>query len=137
MTRPPVLRSQRSSAPLLVGVTGALGVGLVAVVDPNEAGNYPTCPFLAFTGLQCPGCGTLRVVHALVRGDVAGAVDLNVVAVLLLPLLAWAWWQWLVTSLRGRPREPMLPAAAGYAIALVLAVFGVLRNLPWFAPLAA
>ena len=43
------------------------------MVDPNQPGHYPTDPFLAITGLYCPGCGTLRALHALARGDLLTA----------------------------------------------------------------
>lgn len=138
MQSPVTATTLRTAAPpLLLGAAGALAVGVVSVVDPGEPGHYPTCPFLAVTGLQCPGCGTLRAVHALAHGDLIAAIDLNVIAVLLLPLLAWAWWRWLLSSLRGRSRAPALPAPAGYAIAATLTVFWFLRNTPWFPALAA
>ena len=44
--RPPLRRRGRSRA---------AAVGYVAAVDPNESGHYPTCPFLAVTGLLLPG----------------------------------------------------------------------------------
>ena len=40
----------------------------------TSPGHYPTCPFLAITGWYCPGCGSLRAVHDLLHGDLAGAV---------------------------------------------------------------
>ena len=124
-------------APLAVGAVAGLSVGALLVADPNEAGHYPTCPFLAVTGLQCPGCGALRAIHALLHGDVAAAAGFNVLVVLMLPVLAWAWSSWTVSSLGGRPRVPTLPPAASYSIAGVLVAFWVLRNTPVLELLAA
>lgn len=117
-------------APAALGAAGVAAVATVAVVDPNEAGHYPTCPFLATTGLFCPGCGTLRAVHALTRGDLATAVDLNVLTVVLLPVLAVGWLLWLAHTLGHRPTAPDLPPWAGSAIAVLVPVFVVVRNLP-------
>ena len=115
----------------------ALGVCLlVNVVDPNEPGSFGTCPFLWATGLDCPGCGTLRALRAATRGDLALAADHNLLTLLLLPLLVAAlvtWWQ----AERGtRPDVLRLPWLAP-ALALVVPVFWVARNLPWFAWLGA
>lgn len=121
---------RRWLAPAALGAAGAAAVATVAVVDPNEVGHYPTCPFLATTGLFCPGCGTLRAVHALTRGDLAAAIDLNVLTVVLLPVLAVGWLLWLAHTLGRRPTAPDLPSWAGPAMAVVVPVFVVVRNLP-------
>lgn len=126
----------RALLPLAVGAGAVAAAATVALVDPNEAGHYPTCPFLMLTGLQCPGCGTLRAVHALTRGDLVTAVDLNVLTVMLIPLLVWGWFGWLRHRLGRRPTLPAISPAAGYAIAVVVPLFWVARNLPWFSVLA-
>ena len=117
-------------APAAVGAAAVAGAVTVALVDPNEAGHYPTCPFLAVTGLFCPGCGTLRAVHALTRGDLATAVDLNVLTVVLLPLLVVAWVGWLALRLGRRPAPLPVPSWLGVAVAVAVPAFWVLRNLP-------
>lgn len=120
----------RSWGPGAVGVAAAVGCAVLALVDPNEPGRYPLCPFRLLTGLDCPGCGTLRAVHALTRGQLGTALDHNVVTVVLLPVLLAGWLLWLWRARSGRP-APALPASAGYAVAGLLAVFWVVRNLPW------
>ncbi len=123
-------------APAAVAAAAAGGAVAVALVDPNEGGHYPTCPFLAVTGLWCPGCGTLRAVHALTHGDVATAVDLNALTVLLLPVLVLAWVGWLAFRVGRRPAPPRVPTWAGTTIAVAVPAFWVLRNLPVTAALA-
>lgn len=56
--------------------------------DPSQSGFFPRCPFFALTGCLCPGCGSQRVVHALLHLDFAAAFSINPYLVLMLPLAA-------------------------------------------------
>ena len=49
---------------------------------------FPKCPFRLLTGLQCPGCGSQRALHALLHGDIAGAWRFNAMLVAFIPVLA-------------------------------------------------
>ena len=129
-------RLRAVAAPVLVAAAAAAAVGVVGVVDPNEPGRYPTCPFLAATGRYCPGCGSLRAVHALAHGDVGAAVGLNVLAVGGILLLAAIWLRWVAARAGGRRRAALAPAPAVWALLTVVVVFGVVRNLPLGASLA-
>jgi hypothetical protein len=126
-----VARAPAWLAPAAAGAA-AIGVcGLLLAVDPNEPGAYGLCPFRATTGLDCPGCGTLRAIHALLGGDLGRAVDHNLLTVVLLPVLVVVWLRWWISSLAGRPRLPAAPAWFGYGVAGAAALFLVARNLPW------
>ena len=122
--------------PVAVGAASVAATATVALVDPNEAGHYPTCPFLAMTGWSCPGCGTLRAVHALTRGDLVGAIDLNVLTVAVLPVLVAGWIGWLRFGLGRRSTMPDLPTWAAPLLAVVVPVFWLVRNLPFGSALA-
>jgi len=110
---------------------GALvvGCGVLRVVDP--AGGPTICPFKAWTGLDCPGCGATRAAHQLLNGHLVAALDLNAMLVVALPFVAW----WIGAQLLYRWRGvtvPLLrvpPTALRVAI-VVLVLFGVVRNLP-------
>jgi hypothetical protein len=107
------------------------GLAYLAVVDPNQPGHLPLCPFKALTGLDCPGCGSMRALHDLTHGDVLGALDHNVLVVLALPFLAWRWWAWTARARSGRPGPQRLaPAWVLWSLVGVLVVFWVVRNLP-------
>lgn len=70
-----------AAAVLIVWVYGAF--------DPAVAGWFPRCLFNAATGLDCPGCGSQRALHALVRGDIAAAWRANAAFVIAVPLIAF------------------------------------------------
>lgn len=131
-------RAQRLAAPAGVLAAAVAAVSYVATVDPEQPGNYPTCPFLALTGLWCPGCGALRALHALSHGDLGTAIDRNVLTVAAVPLLAVIWVQWAARSVSGRARRGRgAPAALLWALLAGVLSFWLLRNLPfgsWLAP---
>lgn len=112
-------------------VAAAASVTYVGLVDPAGGSSmYPPCPSRTLFGLDCPGCGGLRGTHDLLHGDVAGALDHN----LLLPVLLVAVAYGAVLALAplfGRTVRPLRPPRwAVVTGALVLAAFTVLRNLP-------
>jgi len=135
-TRRPAGAARRLLEPAVLGLAGAAGVVLVAAVNPERPGHYPVCPTYALTGIYCPGCGGLRAVHALTHGDLGTALARNPVVVLGLPLAVWAYLAWARRRLLGRPATWYPSARQGWALFAVLAVFTVLRNLPWFTWLA-
>lgn len=110
----------------------ALGIGLAVLLfafNPAQHGFYPACLLHKLTGLQCPGCGSLRAAHELLHGNLAAAFRLNPLFVAALPFLA----AWLVVAargrLRGRPTRFNLPPFWLWAGVVLLVLFGVLRNV--------
>lgn len=132
-------RRERLSAPvLLAGVV--LGASVVLHLrDPHESGSYLFCPWLVLTSTYCPGCGGLRAVNDLTRGDFAAAASSNVLFVGSIPLLLVLWTRWFTDRWRGvrravDSRRGVLWACAFSAVALV---FWIVRNLPaleWLTP---
>lgn len=129
-TRP---RWRRMVAPSAAGVGAVAAVGYVAAVDPNQPGHYPLCPSLALFGVDCPGCGLTRSTHDLVTGNIAGALDHNILIVAVVPALLILWLLWLRRSWTGR--RPAVTAGqqrrrTGLLIVMLVALlaFGVIRN---------
>ena len=123
--------------PLGVAAAALVGTGYVAAVDPNAAGHYPTCPFLAITGWYCPGCGSLRAIHALAHGDLMTALARNPFAVVALGYVVVAWVLWFERTATGRPRRWLAPAWVLYSVLGAILMFWVLRNVPgwtWLSP---
>nr|WP_245769329.1 DUF2752 domain-containing protein [Streptomyces indicus] len=109
----------------------AAAVAYVGSVDPNEPGHYPACPLLRTTGLFCPGCGGLRCVHALVHGDLPAALGANAMAVVGFVIAAFVWILWLRRAWRGGPTGFTVRSSYAWAFGGLLAVFTVVRNLPF------
>ncbi|MEV0679740.1 DUF2752 domain-containing protein [Actinosynnema sp. NPDC050436] len=120
----------RGPVAVAVAAVGA-GVGLL-FSDPGGAGSWwPACPLYALTGIQCPACGSTRMVHALLHGDLAAAWRFNAVMLVAgLPLLAWLWVRWLRSARRGE-RTPPLPAKVGVPVVALAVVWMLVRNLAW------
>ena len=134
--RTPLPSPSLSPLPLaLAGLAAAVvaaGVWVLRNFDPNTAtGLFPSCLFYTFTGLHCPGCGITRALHALVHFDFGGALTMNALAVLALPLLTalalHSWSPWRVL-----PARAAQVLGNGYGWIAAFVIFGVLRNLPWW-----
>jgi len=102
----------------------------------------PRCAWHAATDLHCSGCGNTRAAHALLHGDVDGALRQNAVFVLALPFLLLGafrmWFHWMFPH-RRRPLPIRWRLGHSLAILAILVAFGVLRNVPrapfdWLAP---
>jgi hypothetical protein len=95
-------------------------------IDPSESKLIPPCPFRAFTGLYCQGCGSLRAAHQLLHGRLLAAFDLNPLMVVALPFLGYI----LVSSRieRQTNRPPLLPKRTGWFVLTALLLFAILRN---------
>jgi hypothetical protein len=109
--------------------TGAVVVGGLAYIglgDPHRPNFFLPCPFHAATGLWCPGCGGLRMVHDVLNLDLSAAVVDNVVALIGLPLLL----AWIV--LRRRSGRPWMTPVAAVTIVAIAVTWTVVRNLPGF-----
>ncbi|QZN87530.1 DUF2752 domain-containing protein [Cellulomonas sp. C5510] len=123
-----------ASGPVLVAGAAGAALAVLATVDPNRPGHYPTCPFLLLTGLYCPGCGSLRALHDLTQLDVAGAWGMNPLLVVALPLMVASWLAWTRRAVRGAPKARLLPGWTVNALLVLLLVYWVARNVPALAP---
>lgn len=131
----PEPRVGRRKAVALAGGMSAV-VAVVLLVDPNR-GLFPACPLKAATGFDCPLCGGTRATHALLTGDITGAIDFNALAALVvIPLLVFLTMRLIVALWRGTPVKIPVPT---WPMLVVLFAFGIVRNLPfsWAEPLRA
>ena len=110
--------------------SGALLAGAlvyIGLVDPHNPDSvFPVCPFRLLTGWNCPGCGALRMIHDVLHGDLAAAVNDNVLLLVGIPVLVG----WILLRSR-RGKSPLtIPTVAAFATTAL--AWTVVRNLPGF-----
>jgi len=110
---------------------GCVIAALIYVNPPAATRWYPRCPFHYLTGLNCPGCGSLRALHALLHGRLTEALCCNPLFVACVPII----FVWEVVRIFGalalnRNLELRYPPAVGFTIAVVIILFFVARNVP-------
>lgn len=107
----------------IYGVVLAVGFGYWLWI--RLTGLKIPCLYLLTTGLQCPGCGTTRMLLSLFRLDFISAFSYNPVVF----VLFWIWNLIALLCFYGRIRKSrFLYIALGLSIA-ILVVFGLLRNM--------
>lgn len=70
----------------------AIGIAILLfyyIFDPLESRWMPQCLFHKITGLQCMGCGTQRMAHLILHGDISGAFQANAFVFLSLPFIGF------------------------------------------------
>ncbi len=116
---------------IFLGLAALPCLALIYSRNPEEPGVFPPCVFYSLTGLQCPGCGTLRALHYLMHGNLSVAFGHHPGIILVPPfigctiLLA----QLLYVNGKRLPSTLVHPAMMWGSLAAI-AAFGVLRNLP-------
>jgi hypothetical protein len=110
-----------------------LGAGAVEFFfNPYHRGFYPVCLFHKLTGLNCPGCGMTRALHALLRGDFLRALHDNALFVFTLASLASRGIWFAAKRIFHKPAGIFFEPKYLWAFLIVALAFGVLRNLPAF-----
>lgn len=112
----------------LVGVLLVFGV-VYAFFDPSQTWWMPRCPVNYFTGLQCPGCGSQRAVHALLHGELREAVAYNALLVFFIPFVALSAYAELVRGRHPRLYRLVCHPAVVFSILAAVIVWTVVRNL--------
>jgi hypothetical protein len=117
----------------LVVVTAAV-LGVLFFFDPAHNSFYPLCAFHKITGLNCPGCGSLRTLHEMLHGHLLAALHSNALMMLTLPFVLWLTAHFLIRRWRGQTITDLVIRPWWlWSFLTAAAVFAVLRNLPEFA----
>jgi hypothetical protein len=125
-------------APLGVAIAAGLMCGAIWLGDPTTPGGpLPVCPTKALLGIDCPGCGSLRMLYSLLHGDVFAAARYNLVGLVSVCFLLWAFGAWTYGRLVDRRITSWQHHRWAAAAALVvMSVWFVIRNVP-IAPFTA
>lgn len=70
-----------------VALVAAAGLVFLYLYNPQDISFFPRCPFYALTGYKCPGCGTLRAIHALLHLRFSEALRLNPLLLAAIPVV--------------------------------------------------
>jgi hypothetical protein len=105
-------------------------LGAPAANPTIPGGILPVCPTKVLFGIDCPGCGSLRMIYSLLHVDFASAVHYNALGMVAVLLLMWAFAAWTYGRLVGRRVRSWqhLRWSAPTVLALTLVWF-VVRNL--------
>jgi uncharacterized protein DUF2752 len=91
---------------------------------------YPECPFHALTGLHCAGCGSLRTMSCLAKGDFGAAWGKNKLALLLMPFVLWSFFAYGAKCFKiSFPQIFIKPIFIWLLLALII-IYTIIRNIP-------
>jgi hypothetical protein len=114
----------------LSGIAAIVAAGAVLFAfDPATTAWFPGCPFRAVTGWNCPGCGSLRALHALLHLDLVAALRANPMTTAVVlggPPVALC----RVLGVGGDIWPRLTTPATMTRAILAVCAFGVARNLP-------
>ena len=115
----------------LAGGAVSAALYLLYKFPPGSSWFYPRCLFHQLTGWNCPGCGGLRATHHLLHGHFREAFLFNPLLFVLAPWLLWFGVALGWGKVRGEELpHPFRHPAALWVLAILVVVFGILRNLP-------
>lgn len=89
------------------------------------------CIFHEVTGLHCPGCGGTRAVISLVKLDFYQAFRYNMLIIIAIPFFILHVMCRYIFKLKYR-----IPNYVWYMLIVIVILFGILRNIPYFSFLA-
>jgi hypothetical protein len=108
-----------------------IGVASLALLNPSETTFIPMCPCRLLTGLYCPGCGSLRAIHAITQLRIDRALGYNPLLVLFVPLFIWFFAANLTTACFGPDKIKFsIPPAFAKSLLLIIMAYFVFRNIP-------
>ena len=104
---------------------------LYGLFPPESSRLFPKCPFHLVTGLSCPGCGSQRMLHSLLTGNLAEAFKANALLFVSLPYLgALMWLEYLGGKARfPRIRQWLMGRTACLTAFTVIIIWWVGRNM--------
>ena len=103
----------------LIAFAIVAGLVFLYLYNPQDISFFPRCPFYALTGYKCPGCGTLRAIHAMLHLRFGEALRLNPLVFVAIPVI--------VGMLLSR-RFATNPVV-GRVILAVVVIYWIVRNI--------
>jgi len=106
-------------------------LSLLYFFNPTETAIAPKCLFHAVTGLNCPGCGMQRFLHAFMHGHIVEAFRYNYILIILIPYLFFFGIERYILSGKKQERWRQIIEGRTMAIAMMIIAPGwfILRNI--------
>lgn len=112
---------------ILIGIAVLSLLSLYFFFEPVQGSLFPECPFYAYTGLYCPGCGSQRATHDLLHLNILEAIDHNP---LMMGVLFFAGTSFLIS--RSFYYKILYSPKTPWVLLIIVVVFWILRNLPLY-----
>ena len=128
-----MINAKRKTASLAVaGILILFTVLLYSFIYPSWQQYFPKCIFHNLTGLYCPLCGTQRALNALVHGNIGEAIRDNILVLFAILLFSLFTLQLKVFHKKSRYTNILSSSTFFKAALIIVIVFGVLRNIPFY-----
>ena len=92
------------------------------------------CIFHEITGLYCPGCGTTRLIFALLKGNIDAAYNYNRLVFIMLPFIILYSLYMIYLYIVNKEDKILnrIPKSFEYILIFIILLFGILRNISTF-----
>lgn len=118
---------------VLMGIIAVGGAAsLYYFFDPAAHTWFPKCPVKALTGLDCPGCGSQRAIHALLHGRISEAFHFNALILPFIPYVGLGLGYRLIkepNAMQLKLRKILYGEYAIWVVGIVTFLYFILRNV--------
>lgn len=99
--------------------------------SPFDSGFLLRCPTKwILNGMNCPGCGTLRMFYSLMHGEFSKALSYNPAAFMLLPVMIWFLVDNCFKTIRGKGIKGITITTTGSRLILIgVVAYWAVRNI--------
>lgn len=94
-----------------------------------DSGIMPACIFKKVTGWECPGCGSQRMLHALLHGEVLEACRYNPLIAAVAPLIPVMVWLELTRKSHPRRYARIYNKYTPAIIGAIIVAWTIIRNI--------
>lgn len=119
---------------LIILIGGAFLYYYYTFNPSDETEPFVSCPSKTILGLNCPGCGSQRLIHNLLHFNFEEAFRYNPLLFLSLPFIVYIsgiWGSNLLFNTNYRIKI-LYKNWFVYSLFGILILYGILRNIPWY-----
>ena len=119
---------------IIIGVLTFLGMlALYIFWNPTETNIFPKCPVYGVTGIYCPGCGSQRATHQILKGNIIEGIRHNYLIGLLGLVLSYLAFMFIMNNVLQKGIDNLLhKSKVTMGILVIVILFWILRNINLF-----